>query len=424
MITSIKKNSQIISWAMYDTANQFFALNIVSLYFVRWLILEKHTPEIFYSIAFGISTFFIALLAPIFGTIADVRGKHRPFLIFFTLLCIFFTILMGFTSDVFFALVFFGIANIGCQEATIFYNALMLNISSPGKVGLVSGLGKMFGYFGAIIALLCTKPIVLAHGYQASFLWTGILFLLFSLPCMLFIKDRAIPLAQQRNIIVNKMQIIEIFKRMHTTLFKKDEYAALREFLKAAFFGLCVVNVTMLFMSIYITKVFGLTDADVFKFVILGTVFAVIGSIGSGLISDKIGCKRSMMWVFSLWTICLFVAALVVPPYHWIIVLLAGISLGSTWVVSRAFVVNIVPNGAAGEAFGVFNFICYLAGIVGPILWGLLLLVFSRFEALGYRLALLCFIPLLIAGLMFLLRIPDPEEYNNKQIIGDNNHGY
>ncbi|MBU1086783.1 MAG: MFS transporter [Candidatus Omnitrophica bacterium] len=418
MIATVKRNSQIISWAMYDTANQFFVLNIVSLYFVRWLILEKHTPEIFYGIAFGISTFFIALLAPIFGTVADVRGKHRPFLIFFTLLCIFFTILLGFTNDVFFALVFFGIANIGCQVATIFYNALMLNISSPGKVGLVSGLGKMFGYFGAVIALLCTKPIVLTHGYQASFLWTGILFLLFSLPCMLFVKDRVIPLAQQKKICVNQPQVIEIFKRMYITLFKKDEYAALREFLKAAFFGLCVVNVTMLFMSIYVTKVFGLNDAEVFKFVILGTVFAVIGSISSGLISDRIGCKRAMIWVFSLWTICLFVAALVVPPYHWIIVFLAGISLGSTWVVSRAFVVNIVPEGAAGEAFGMFNFICYLAGIVGPIIWGVLLLVFSRFEALGYRIALLCFVPLLIAGFVFLLRIPEPIE-TNKQIIGE-----
>ncbi|MFH1063264.1 MAG: MFS transporter [Candidatus Omnitrophota bacterium] len=416
MLATIKKNNQIISWAMYDMANQFFALNIVSLYFVRWLILEKHTPEIFYSIAFGISTLFIALLAPIFGTVADVRGKHKPFLIFFTLLCIFFTILLGFTHNVFFALVFFGIANIGCQEATIFYNALMLNISSPGKVGMVSGLGKMFGYLGAIIALFCTKPIVLAHGYQASFLWTGLLFLLFSLPCMLFIKDRVIPVEQQKNIRVNKIQIIEIFKRMHVTLFQKKEYAALREFLKASFFGLCVVNVTMLFMSIYVTKVFGLKDGEVFNFVILGAVFAVIGSIGSGLISDRIGCKRTMMGVFALWTICLFVSALIVPPYHWIIVVLAGISLGSTWVVSRALVVNIVPEGAAGEAFGMFNFVCYLAGITGPILWGMLLLVFSRFEALGYRAALLCFIPLLIAGFVFLLRIPEAREYNNNKL--------
>ena len=356
---------------MYDMANQFFVLNIVSLYFVQWLILEKQTPEILYSLAFGVSTFFIAVLSPVFGTIADVKGKHSPFLIFFTLLCILFTIFIGFTDDVLFALACFAVANIGCQQATIFYNALMLNICPPDKVGFVSGLGKMFGYFGAIIALIFTKPIVVEHGYQATFIWTGFLFLLFALPCMLFIKDREKDPSEARDIAVTGAEVIEIFKRMRVTMFEKQEYAALREFLKAAFFGLCVVNVTMLFMSIYITKVFGLDKSQLANFVILGAVFALIGSIASGIISDRIGCKKAMIWVFSMWTVCLFISALVIPPFHWIIVVFAGLSLGSTWVVSRALVVNIVPEGSAGEAFGLFNFMAYLAGIVGPILWGL-----------------------------------------------------
>jgi UMF1 family MFS transporter len=418
MIRAIQRNSKILSWAMYDMANQFFVLNIVSLYFVRWLILEKQTPEILYSMTFGISTFFIAMLAPVFGTIADVHGKHRPFLIFFTLLCIVFTIMIGFTDDVLFALVCFAVANLGCQEATIFYNALMLNISTPNKVGMVSGLGKMFGYLGAIIALLFTKPIVAEHGYQATFIWTGLLFLFFSLPCMLFIKDKKMEPTLIRRKVVDHMEIVQIFKRMKVTMFEKKEYSALREFLKAGFFGLCVVNVTMLFMSIYITKVFGLNDAEVFKFIVLGSVFAVFGSIVSGITSDRVGCKKAMIWVFSLWTFCLFISALVIPPFHWIIVVLAGLSLGSTWVVARALVVNIVPEGAAGEAFGLFNFMAYFAGIIGPILWGLLVLVFGRLGALGYRLALLCFIPLLIAGLMFLVRIPEPRRYNDYEVIG------
>ena len=63
-----------------------------SLYFVLWLTLEKGAPEIFYSLAFGISTFFIAMLAPILGAIADVKKCHRLFLIFFTLLSISFLI--------------------------------------------------------------------------------------------------------------------------------------------------------------------------------------------------------------------------------------------------------------------------------------------------------------------------------------------
>jgi hypothetical protein len=36
----IKKAFLILSRALYDAANQFFALNVVSLYFPRWLTVD------------------------------------------------------------------------------------------------------------------------------------------------------------------------------------------------------------------------------------------------------------------------------------------------------------------------------------------------------------------------------------------------
>ena len=402
-----KNNFLILSWAMYDMANQFFALNIVSLYFVRWITLEKGAPELFYSIAFGVSTLLIALLAPILGTIADLRHKHRAFLIFFTLISVVFTIFLAFTEDIFMALLFFAIANVGCQTAVVFYNALMLTISPAKKPGLVSGLGKMFGYFGAIIALIFTKPIIIKQGYQATFLLTGSLFFLFSLPCLIFVKDKSLHTKPGVLVLINKKLIIDLFKRLRITLFSSKQYAGLREFLMGAFFGLCVVNVTMLFMSIYVTKVFGLNDIEIINFIAFSTIFAVIGSIGSGIISDRIGYKRTMMGIFLSWILCLFGGALAMPPFHWMIGALAGISLGSTWVVSRALVVSIVPREMTGEAFGLFNFVGYVSAAVGPIVWGLLLLAMGHLGALGYRLALMSFIPFLIIASIFLLRVPN-----------------
>ncbi len=407
MIENKKNTFLILSWAMYDMANQFFALNIVSLYFVRWITLEKGAPEIFYSIAFGVSTLLIALLAPILGTIADLKRWHRRFLILFTLLSVIFTIFLTFTQNIFMALLFFAIANVGCQTAVVFYNALMLTISSKQRAGFVSGLGKMFGYFGAIIALIFTKPIIIKQGYQATFFLTGSLFFLFSLPCLIFVKDRSAPIELTKPVLINRKLSVDLFRRLKSTLFGSKEYGGLREFLKASFFGLCVVNVTMLFMSIYVTKVFGLGDIEIINFIAFSTIFAIIGSIGSGIISDWIGYKRTMMGVFLSWILCLFGASLAMPPFHWMIGALAGISLGSTWVVSRALVVSIVPREMTGEAFGLFNLIGYVSAAVGPIVWGLLLLVLGHLGTLGYRLALMSFIPFLIVGSIFLLRVPN-----------------
>lgn len=401
----VKRFFLILSWAMYDMANQFFALNIVSLYFVRWLTLEKNTPELFYSIVFGVSTAFVALLAPVLGTIADIRSWHRLFLILFTLLCVFFTMILGITYNVYLALIFFGIANIGCQQAIIFYNALMFNISPRHKIGLVSGVGKMFGYFGAIIALIFTKSIIMEKGYQAVFLFTGILFFICALPCMIFVKDRPQDAKLQQNNRINKKQIMDIFKRMKTTLLNARDYGGLKEFLKAAFFGLCVVNVAMLFMSVYATKVFGLDNVQIINFIAFATVFAILGSIGSGIISDRIGYKQTMIWVFGLWIICLFGGALAIPPFHWFIGALAGISLGSTWVVSRALVISLVPPEKVGEAFGLFNLVGYLAGITGPIVWGIMLIALKPLGIIGYRIALMYLVPFVVVGGVFLIRI-------------------
>ncbi|MGB3081640.1 MAG: MFS transporter, partial [Candidatus Omnitrophota bacterium] len=153
-----KKGFLMLSWATYDLANQFFALNIVSLYFPRWINIERNQPEIFYGLAFGVSMFLVAIFAPFLGAISDAKNKRRVFLIFFTLLSIIFTMSLSLPVSIFLALVFFAIANFGCQVAIIFYNALMIRVTPKGRIGFVSGLGRMFGYTGAILALYLTKP--------------------------------------------------------------------------------------------------------------------------------------------------------------------------------------------------------------------------------------------------------------------------
>jgi len=401
----IKKPLLILSWALYDTANQFFALNVVSLYFPRWLNIEKNSPEILYSLSFGISVFFVAICAPILGAISDISGRRKTFLIYFTLISVIFTMALGLTGNIFLALVFFAIANFGCQGAIVFYNALMLNVASPARIGLVSGLGRMFGYAGALLALYFTKPVILNVGYEATFVLTGVLFLIFSLPCMIFVKDVSPKEDMPLVYFLQKEKILQTFRRLRSTLFDSYKVTPLRNFLKAAFFGLCVVNAIILFMSIYIGKVFGLEESEIINLIAFSTVFAIVGSIVSGFISDIFGHVRSLIGVFFLWIICLLGAGLLHPPFHWLIGALAGISLGSTWVVSRALVIRLVPREKIGEAFGLFNFVGYCSGIIGPIFWGMVLLVFSPLGEARYRFACLGLIVFMVIGSYFLLRL-------------------
>lgn len=401
-----RKRFLIFIWGLYDFANQFFALNIVSLYFVRWVTIEKQTPELFYSISFGISMFLVAILGPFLGTVSDLMRRHRLFLILFTLLSIFFTLSLGFTESVFLGLVFFVVANFGCQAAIIFYNALLVNIAPQDKIGLVSGIGKMLGYCGAVLGLCVIRPLVLRGGCHAAFIPTGLLFFIFALPCLLFVRDRESGQNLSLSALLRKNSVLVTFKQLYRDTFSLVRFTDLSNFLKATFFCLCVVNIIILFMSVYATKVFGLGEAQIINLVLFSALFAIVGSLSSGYISDRIGCKRSLVIIFFLWGICLLSGALARNTFvYWFIGPLVGVALGSTWVVFRALAIKIVPTQNIGQAFGLFSFVGYLSAIVGALYWGGMLWFLSPLGALGYRLALLSLFLLLLPGFIYLRRI-------------------
>jgi UMF1 family MFS transporter len=398
----IREWSLILAWGLYDLANQFFAVNVVSLYFVRWLTLEKAQAEILYSFSFGISTFLVAVCAPILGSLSDITGRRKPFLIYLTLLSVVFTVLLGAPKSIFFALLFFVLANFGCQLAVIFYNALMVNVAPPGKIGLVSGLGRMLGYSGAILALFLVKPVVLRSGYQATFLPTGVLFFLFSLPCLIFVKDKEVSGKK-----ISKDKVFSVFHQLKDDLLSVYRSPRVPDFLKGAFLGLCVVNVIILFMSVYATRVFGLNETQIIHLMLFATLFAIFGSLVSGYVADRIGAVSSLISVYILWGISLFLGAFSRSiNLYWLVGALVGLALGATWVVLRALAIQLVPPEKSGAIFGLFNLIGCLSGILGALFWGIILLFLSSLGEIGYRIALFSLNLFLVLGFIFLLRIP------------------
>lgn len=408
MKQNIKSSFLILSWSLYDLANQFFVLIVVSLYFVRWLTLEKHIPEIFFSLSFAVSTFLVALFSPVLGAISDASGRRRPFLVFFTLLSIIFTFPIAGSNFIILNLCFFIMANFGCQTAVVFYNALMVNIAPKERLGFVSGLGRVFGYIGAVLALFLIKPVIIKNGYKAAFVPTGIWFFIFSLPCMLFVKDKDSRQKIDLSPLVKKEKLLEIIKNLRGIFFEKSGSAELTNFLKAVFWGLCSVNVIILFMSIYATKVFGLNEAQIVNLVAFSSFFAILGSITSGIISDYIGHKRCLLIVFILWIICFWAGAFAdKQSVFWVIGALVGFSLGSIWVVSRALAIKLVPEEKIGEVFGLFNLVDYAASVVGAVFWGVTLYFLSPWADAGYRAALLSLIIFMALGIIFLLRLKE-----------------
>src|SRR4030066_1532697 len=92
---SFHYSREIWGWAIYDFANTIFSMNILTLYFAGWVILDHGLEDIWYSVAFSSSMFLVAVSLPALGAISDAAGTKKKSLMFLTAGCVLATFLIG-----------------------------------------------------------------------------------------------------------------------------------------------------------------------------------------------------------------------------------------------------------------------------------------------------------------------------------------
>lgn len=402
---TIHRNIRVASWIMYDFANVLYSMNIISLYFALWVTVDMKGEDILYSLALSISMLCSAISAPILGAASDQLHKRMPFFITLAVSAAILTSFIGTIHSLFIGLLFFSLANYCYQLAEVFYNALLPSLCEDGQVGRLSGYGIGFGYFGTIAGLLLVKPFVLKHGYSAAFFPTAFYYLLFSLPCFLFVKDVLSP--SEKSTFHLKQTLLTAYRTTKDTLYHIKQFPGLLDFFMATFIALNAVSTIYIFMSVYIKKVIGFSDAQMIMYYMICSVFAIVGSIMSGFVTDHLGAKKTLSNVFILWCIVLLLAIFSFhPALFWIVGPLAGISLGATWTSARTLVVHLSPKEMIGEIFGFYGLIGRTSSIAGPLVWGACVYFFKFAGVQKYRIALFILLIFIVIGWIILQRVP------------------
>ena len=74
--------NRLLAWALFDLANTFFAVAMLSFHFPLWLVEDRGTKELWFSLALAASMAVAAVLMPPCGVFSDVTGRrvapHRP----------------------------------------------------------------------------------------------------------------------------------------------------------------------------------------------------------------------------------------------------------------------------------------------------------------------------------------------------------
>lgn len=369
-----RRQRAVAGWVTYDLANTIFSLNIVSLYFSLWVVDDKGGSDGSYLVANSISMALMFLAAPFLGALSDQTPRRLPFLIFTSISCCVFTALLG-LGGLTISLACFVVANFFYQGGLIFYDALLPSVSTPENRGRIGGIGVAVGYFGSLVGIATGLAVTGVLGSDAKptiFRLTALLFLIFAIPCFLWVKERpradAIPLGWE--------SMRRAWSELGETARRARQYPRLTKFLIGRLFYSDAVNTAIATMGIYATKEVGFSDTEIQLILLAGIVGSIMGGFVWGPLVDSYGPRWVLDRVLGLWAITLISIALVayldLPKLtFWGIGILAGWGLAGLWCADRPFMILLTPPRYLGAFYGLYAMLGRFSAIIGPLLWTL-----------------------------------------------------
>jgi UMF1 family MFS transporter len=399
----------VFLWTLFDFANSSYAVIIVAfvfaVYFKKVVALDTPVADFYWSTSINISMIIVALLAPVLGAAADYYSNKKPFLIFFTMLCVVSTGLLYFTGEgmILWGMILFIFSNIGFQAGLGFYDAFIKEISSPESYNKVSSAGYAIGYIGSLAALAVV--LVWKDTPTVTFAACAVMFLLFSLPMFLFIKENKTPAYGTGSI----SDFIKTgISRTSDTLRHVRRYKNLRKFLLSYFLYIDGVNTIIFFSAIYAQTTLKFSMIELVIFFVIVQVTALGGSFLFGYIADKIGTKKTLSFIIILWAILTLGVYFCTDKTTFMVIgFFAGFLLGSSQALSRSFMSSLIPDEKKTEFFGFYGLFEKTSTILGPFTFGLV-----SWLSGDQRYAALSLIIFFISGFFILRKVEDPNEKN------------
>jgi UMF1 family MFS transporter len=369
----------VASWILYDLANTIFSMGVVSLYFSLWVRDEvgADRADVVYGIITAVSMGIIFVISPLLGAMTDRARRRMPFLVVSTVLCVGFTVMIA-RSGYWVTMLAFIFANAAYQAGLQFYDALLPEVTTEENRGRISGIGVGVGYLGSYFAVGIG---FLPQSADKPFLFTAIAiaFLLLSIPCFLFVKERGNPNPRP---VFGLAMIKESTQETLRTLRGGSQYPGLIRFLVGRVFYTDAINTVISIMTLYTVNVVvasGLSETDgegKARLIMLSAIsFAVLGGFMWGWLVDKIGPKRTLDIVLWLWVATFGLASavgLLSLPWQslFLVASMAGVALGGIWSADRPLMLRLTPPDRIGEFYGLYGMVGRFSAIMGPLVWG------------------------------------------------------
>jgi len=393
-------NKQVFGWSMYDLANTAFSALFITFFFPVLIKVYLGGNEFHLGLAMGLSMFLAGILVPFLGAISDAVGRRKIFVLIFTLICVVLTSIVAYVN-LFWALVLGASAVFAFHAAIDVYDALLVNISNRKNIARISGYGVAFGYMGTILSLIMAFLILNFFGWEAKqsiqliFPATAAFYILFSIFFFVLVKEQAKKITKPifSYIKTALQQLIFTFKNV-----KKQ--SSLWTFLIASFLYTDGMNTAIIFLYLYGRETLGITIKQFFPIFALMAVASALGALLFGKFGDKLGYKKTLIVILYIWIAIILLLIIKTNFLNYILAgIIGGAALGGVWTLTRPMLVDLAPKHKLAELFGFQGLTEKFSGVIGPILFGFLVVSFN------YTIALSSLLVFFVLGLVLLFKV-------------------
>jgi UMF1 family MFS transporter len=397
---------QVLSWALWDVGatgvNAIVVTFVFSVYLTKAVgddLPSATTPQSWLFRALALSGLVVALLAPVTGIWVDAPWRRRRVLAILTAMVVLLTSAMSLIRDDYHYL-WPGLALLAitaaCSElATVPYNAMLRQLSTPQTSGRISGFGLGMGYFGSVALLLIVYvmfisgdgdargllglPAADGQNVRAAMLMAAAWFTLFALPVFIVVPHPPPPPEERRKTIgffgaYRQLwtEVIGEWRRDRNVVYYLIASAIFRDGLTGVFAFGAVLGVS----------VYGISDADVLLFGISASVIAAVGALLGGLLDDRLGSKPVIVGsLTSMIVVGVMLLAVSGPIAFWICGLLLCLSIGPTLSSARTLMLRLSVDGKEGVAFGLYTTTGRAVSFLAPTLISLFIDWFGAVRA-------------------------------------------
>ena len=401
------------SWIKYDVGNSamfMLATALIPIYFNGLVadagMADNSTALVIWSYATSISTFIVALLMPILGSIADFKDHKRKFFLGFVATGCVATLVLGAPNHWLPFVIIYGIATICLNSSLVFYDSFLVDATTDERMDRVSNNGYAWGYIGSCIPFLVCVAVfalnmtgILPIGDHMvriiTFAITAIWWFAFSLPLLRDVKQTHFKEPEDHPV----GKAIRGFVRTFKDICKNK---AILLFIIAYFFYIDGVH-TIINEATAFGADLGLDSIMMLVALFVTQIVAFPSAIAYGRLCSKFGTRKMILVGIIAYTLITLFAGFFLhsSTEFWILAVCVGMFQGGIQASSRSYFGKLVPKEKSNEYFGFFDIFGKFSNVLGAFLVG-----FFTQTTGDSHMGVLSIAVLFVIGFIFLIKMP------------------